>query len=97
MTIAANFHDMCVGHKKMLDQCSFCVEKDPHSFQCYDSVEEDVNVVDLSVNETNIEGLDGTPNFDHVKRVIDRRDPSNSLKWGTSFFFKAKNCQKMIN
>jgi hypothetical protein len=34
-----------------------------------------VDVVDLSVNETSIEGLDGTPNFDHVKRVIDRRNP----------------------
>ena len=41
----------------------------------YDSVKEDVDVVDLNTNETNIEGLDGTPNFDHVKRVIDGRDP----------------------
>ena len=41
----------------------------------FDSVEDDVDVVDLSVNETNNEGVDGTPNIHHVKRVIDGRDP----------------------
>jgi hypothetical protein len=39
-----------------------------------DSVENDLEVVDLSVNETNIEGLDGTSNIDHIKRFIDGRD-----------------------
>ena len=32
--------------------------------------------MNLSVNETNIEGLDGIPNIDHVERVVDGRDPS---------------------
>ena len=41
----------------------------------FDSVEDNVEVVDLSVNETNIEGLDGTSNIDHVKKIIDGRDP----------------------
>ena len=31
--------------------------------------------MDLSVNETNIQGLDDTPNIDHIKRVVDGRDP----------------------
>jgi hypothetical protein len=46
-------------------------------FSCghFDSVEDDVEVVDLSVNEPNIEGLDGTANIDHVKNVIDGRNP----------------------
>ena len=41
----------------------------------FDSVEEDVDVVDLSVYETNIESLDDTSDIDHVKRVVDGRDP----------------------
>ena len=41
----------------------------------FDSVKDDVEVVNLSVNETNIEGLDGTSNIDHVKRIIDGRVP----------------------
>ena len=41
----------------------------------FNGVEDDVEVVDLSVNETSIEGLDGTPNIDHVKKIIDGRDP----------------------
>ena len=40
-----------------------------------DSVEDDVDVVDLNVNEPSIEGLDGTPNIGHVKTVVDGRDP----------------------
>jgi hypothetical protein len=40
----------------------------------FDSVDDDVEVVDVSVNETNIEGLDGNPNINHLKRVIDGRD-----------------------
>ena len=39
----------------------------------FDSVEEDVQFVDLSVNETNIKGLDITFNIEHVERVIDGR------------------------
>ena len=39
-----------------------------------DSVEEDVEVVDLSIDEAIIEDLDATLNIDHVKRVIDVRD-----------------------
>ena len=27
--------------------------------------------MNLSINETNIEGLDGVPNIDHVKKIID--------------------------
>ena len=41
----------------------------------FDSVKDDVEVIDLSVNEASIEYLDGTANIDHVKRVIDGRDP----------------------
>ena len=41
----------------------------------FDSVEEDVEVVDPSVNETNIEDLNYTSNIDYVKRVVDGRDP----------------------
>ena len=32
MTVVANLHDMCAGHKKVLDLCFFCVQKDPLSF-----------------------------------------------------------------
>ena len=35
-----------------------------------------MEVVDLSVNDTNNEGLDGISNFEHVKMVNDSRDPS---------------------
>ena len=48
---------------------------DVFSREEFDSVEDDVEVVDLSVNEPSIEGLDGTPNIDHVKKIIDSRDP----------------------
>ena len=41
----------------------------------FDSNEDDVEVVDLSVNDTNNEGVDGTPNIDHVQKIIDGRDP----------------------
>ena len=41
----------------------------------FDSLEDDVEVVDLSINEPSIEGLDVTPNIDQVKKVIDSRDP----------------------
>ena len=41
----------------------------------FDSVDDDVEVVDLSVNEPNIECMDGTANIDNVKRVIDSREP----------------------
>lgn len=43
-----------------------------------DSGEENVEVVDLSVNDANIEGLDVTPNTECVKRINDVRDlPTN--------------------
>ena len=45
----------------------------PH--EDFNGVEDDVEVVDLSVNETSIEGLDGFPNINHAKRIIDGRDP----------------------
>ena len=45
-----------------------------------DSGEENVEVVDLSVNEASIEGLDVTPNIDHVKRVHDVRDPPTNAE-----------------
>ena len=41
----------------------------------FDSVDDDVDVVDLNDNEPNIEGLDDTSYIDHVKRVVDGRDP----------------------
>ena len=41
----------------------------------FDNVEDNVEVVDLSINEPSIEGLDGTPNIDHVKKIVDGRDP----------------------
>ena len=41
----------------------------------FDGVEDDVEVIDLSVNEPSIEGLDDTPNITHVKKIIDGRDP----------------------
>ena len=41
----------------------------------FDSVDDGNEVVDLSVNEPSIEGLDGTNNIDHVKRVVEDRDP----------------------
>ena len=41
----------------------------------FDSVEEDIEVVDLSVNEASIEGLDVTPNIHHIKGDTDVRDP----------------------
>ena len=34
----------------------------------FDNIEDDVEIVDLSVNEPNIEGLDDTANFDNVKK-----------------------------
>jgi hypothetical protein len=46
-------------------------------FSCedFDSVQDNVEVVDLSINEPHIEGLDGIANFDHIKIIIDGRDP----------------------
>ena len=41
----------------------------------FDNVEDDIEVVDFSVNEPTIEGLDGISNIDHVKKIIDGRDP----------------------
>ena len=41
----------------------------------FDGLDDDVEIVDLSVNNTNIEGVDVTPNIDHVKNVVDGRDP----------------------
>jgi hypothetical protein len=40
----------------------------------FDSVDNDVEVVDLNVNEPNIEGLNGIANIDYVKIIIDGRD-----------------------
>ena len=41
----------------------------------FDNVGDEVEVVDLSVNEPSVEGLDDTPNITYVKKVIDGRDP----------------------
>ena len=41
----------------------------------FDGVDNDVEVVDLSINEGNMKGLDDNPNIVHVKNVIDGRDP----------------------
>lgn len=41
----------------------------------FDSVEEYMEVVDLSVNETNIGGLINYPKIDHVKIIVHGRDP----------------------
>ena len=41
----------------------------------FDGYDDDVEVVDLSLNEPSIEGIDGTNNIHHVEKVIDGRDP----------------------
>ena len=41
----------------------------------FDTFEDDVEVVDLSVNDPSIEGIDGRSNIEYVKKVIEGRDP----------------------
>jgi hypothetical protein len=69
MEIYVRLHDW-FGHRPQIQPPHLCDLLNPHDevFQRegFDNVDDNVEVVDLSVNDTNVEGLDCTPNINYV-------------------------------